>query len=58
MKKWYVICDLIGTASCHVDAETHDEAIEAAKDNGHWELKDWDCDFSDYSGSIDASEVK
>jgi len=58
MKKWNVACAVSGQAWCEVEAATYDEAIEAAKENGDWKLEEWDCDFSDYSGSIDASEVK
>ena len=58
MKKWYVTCALHGKATCVVEAEIHGDAIEAAKESGNWELDEWDCDWSDHRGSINASEVK
>jgi len=58
MAKWTVECALTGKAWCEVEADTQDEAIEVAKEKEDWRLIEWDCNWSDYSGFIDASEVK
>ena len=58
MKKWNVACAVSGQAWCQVEAATYDEAIKAAKESEDWELEDWDRNWSNFGGSIYASEVK
>ena len=56
MSNWTVVCKIKGEASCTVEAETYEEAIDKAKKDGEWGGAEWDCDWSDYSGSIEAME--
>lgn len=57
MKKWAVVATIKGTAACEVYAETYEDAIEAAKSGGDWDVDDWDLDTSQRTGGyIDAMD--
>jgi len=56
VRTWTVTCKINGEASCTVEAETYDDAIRLAKEEGEWVNTEWDCNWSEYNGSIDASE--
>jgi len=56
VKRWVVSCKISGDASCLVEAESYDEAIEKAKEENEWGLNEWECNWSSYNGSIDATE--
>ena len=54
MAEWTVVCKIQGEALCIVDAETQEDAIRVAKDSGDWVCSEWECNWSNYNGSIEA----
>ena len=57
MGKWHVTAKIDGTASCTVEADSMEEAIEKAQADGDWEIDNWDLNTAEYRGGyIEAQE--
>jgi len=58
MKKWIVTAAISGTATCAVDAETEEQAMIVAKEDGDWD-PEWDTNTEAWRGGfIEAQEIE
>ena len=50
LREFQITAHVEGRAFCTVKATTEEEAIEKAKNEGKWELEDWDISTASYRG--------